>query len=352
MIYRSCCPSLVWPLLAACIPPTSSPPGDRGPPATVTAWRTTFENGVAVEALTPVIPAPEFRAGKPSLVGTPVVIVDPSTTYQTIDGFGASFLEAGMVNLNRLVELQGQSAADDVMRRLFDPVTGAGFSLMKTVIGGTDFQSASCAATEAGCADFFTYDDGTADPTLARFSIARDLGTNGLIPYIRWARSVGGAFALEAPMDFPPDWMLVGGDPANTVDPQYYGAVAGYLEKYLDAYHAEGIDIAMLSAFNEPGIYTNIPPADLLVLYRDHLAPRLRATHPDVAISFGEPPTVAGVPNLDAYVAVLNDPEVLRNRLDISTKAELVRQGSRGRSFRRGRLGSTWRNARGAGTDR
>src|SRR5579859_2007277 len=64
--------------------------------------------------------------------------VDDNVAYQTIDGFGASFLEAGMICLNSLEP----SAQEAVLRSLFDRETGAGFSAMKTVIAGTDFMSA------------------------------------------------------------------------------------------------------------------------------------------------------------------------------------------------------------------
>ena len=64
--------------------------------------------------------------------------IDDSVKYQTIVGFGASFLEAGLVVLNALPPAEQEA----VLRALFDPKTGAGFSAMKTTIAGTDFMSA------------------------------------------------------------------------------------------------------------------------------------------------------------------------------------------------------------------
>src|SRR5262249_29455818 len=64
--------------------------------------------------------------------------LDPSVSYQTIAGFGASFLEAGMICLNTLEPDQQEA----VLQALFDPERGAGLSAMKTVIAGTDFMSA------------------------------------------------------------------------------------------------------------------------------------------------------------------------------------------------------------------
>ena len=71
--------------------------------------------------------------------------INDDITYQKMDGFGASFLEAGIICLNSLPPSERES----VLRALFDPDTGAGFSLMKTVIASTDFMSAG---------PFYSYD--------------------------------------------------------------------------------------------------------------------------------------------------------------------------------------------------
>jgi len=121
--------------------------------------------------------------------------VEESRRFQRMDGFGASFLEAGMICLNRLPPAEQEK----VLQALFDPVAGAGFSAMKTPLAGTDFMSAG---------PWYTYDDTPGDVEMKHFSIARDLGPNGLITYIKRAQKYG-RFALQAPMDYPPDWMLL-----------------------------------------------------------------------------------------------------------------------------------------------
>src|SRR5215472_17587014 len=120
--------------------------------------------------------------------------IDNSVKYQTIVGFGAAFLEAGLVVLNTLPPAE----QDAVLRALFDPTSGAGFSAMKTTVAGTDFMSAG---------PWYTYDDTPDDVELKHFSIARDLGPNGSLTFIKRARKYG-KFVLQAPMDYPPDWML------------------------------------------------------------------------------------------------------------------------------------------------
>src|SRR4051812_485716 len=120
--------------------------------------------------------------------------VDVSEKHQRIDGFGASIMEAGLMTLNTLpAEKQ-----EEVLRALFDPRAGAGYTAMKTPLAGTDFQSAG---------PWFTYDDTPGDVELKNFSVERDFGPNGVGTYILRARKYG-SFALQAPMDYPPDWML------------------------------------------------------------------------------------------------------------------------------------------------
>jgi O-glycosyl hydrolase len=72
---------------------------------------------------------PELTWGSKFNSNGEVIAIDPGITYQTIDGFGASFLEAGMICLNSLETTQ----RGDVLTKIFDPVKGSGFSAMKTI---------------------------------------------------------------------------------------------------------------------------------------------------------------------------------------------------------------------------
>ena len=205
-------------------------------------------------------------ASKPSLRFVPKATrpergfrVDDATVYQKIDGFGASFLEAAPICLEGL----DVSAQEAVLRALFDAQQGAGFSAMKTVIGATDFQSAG---------PYYTYDDVLGDLKLLHFSIARDLQPTGLIPYIKRARKYGN-FLLQAPMDYPPDWMLFDVQKNQDVNPRFFPVLAWYYLRYLRAYKENGIVINYLSPFNEPGIYTKIPAEKIRDLVRDYVGP-------------------------------------------------------------------------------
>jgi glucosylceramidase len=194
--------------------------------------------------------------------------------YQKMDGFGASFLEAGLICINDLPPDQ----QEEVFRALFDPKSGAGFSAMKTVIASTDFMSAG---------PYYSYDPTPGDVDMKGFSIARDLGPNGQITYIKRARRYG-SFVLQATMDFPPDWMML---LYPDIDPQYYGALSHYYLRYLQEYERNGVFIDYLSLLNEPIVYTRIPYTELNVLLRDYVGPLLEREKVRTRIMPSEAPT-------------------------------------------------------------
>ena len=219
--------------------------------------------------------------------------IDDKTTFQTIAGFGASFLEAGMVCLNTLPEV----ARERVLESLFDPVRGAGFSAMKTPLAGTDFMSAG---------PWYTYDDTPGDVEMKHFSIARDLGTNGLVTLIKLAQKHG-RFVLQAPMDYPPDWMLFDVKTNQDVNPKYYDALALYYLRYLQEYEKNGVHIDYLSLFNEPGVYTKIPYPNIRDLLTRHVAPLLTRSGLHTQLMLSEAPTRDQAAK--NYPSVLGDPE-------------------------------------------
>ena len=179
----------------------------------------------------------QFRSDKESSL--PVIQVDEKIHFQMMDGFGASFNEAGMICLNSL----DSEAQDKVLQMLFDPDSGSGYTLMKSPIAACDFASAG---------PWYTYNDTPGDTSMEHFSIERDLGPNGLITFIKKAYKYG-KFEIESPMDFAPDWMYYGMQKKEekNIKPEYYNALADYYIKYLQAYAANGVTINNLVLFNE-----------------------------------------------------------------------------------------------------
>src|SRR5215471_18284445 len=114
-----------------------------------------------------------------------IFAIDDTVRFQKIDGFGASFMEAGLITLNTLPA----DKQEEVLRALFDVNEGAGFTAMKTPLAGTDFQSAG---------PWFSYDDFPGDMELKNFSVERDFAPMGVGTYILRARKYG-KFLLQAP---------------------------------------------------------------------------------------------------------------------------------------------------------
>ena len=239
---------------------------------------------------------PVVRFGPRSGPETNSFRIDDKVTYQTMAGFGASFLEAGMVCLNTLPD----DAREKVLEALFDPVRGAGFSAMKTPLAGTDFMSAG---------PWYTYDDTPGDVEMKHFSIARDLGTNGLVTLIKHAQKHG-RFVLQAPMDYPPDWMLFDVKTNQDVNPTYFDALALYYLRYLQEYEKNGVHIDYLSLFNEPGVYTKIPYPKIRDLLTRHVAPLLARSGCRTRLMLSEAPTRDQAAK--NYPVVLDDPEARR----------------------------------------
>lgn len=175
----------------------------------------------------------------------PDILVDPTQQFQAIDGFGGAFNESGWEVLNRSNVTAAQRNA--VLDQLFNPTSGAGFSLTRTAMGSNDFSPSHYS---------YSYLSSGTDFPQANFSVAHD--QSSLIPYIQAAQSHG-AFRIMASPWTAPGWMktnnsLIGGGSviAPSTDPRYYQAYADYFAKYVQAYAAQGITINDVSIQNEP----------------------------------------------------------------------------------------------------
>ena len=166
-----------------------------------------------------------------------VITVSPSTTYQAMTGFGASFTDSSAWLV------YNSPLRNQIMTKLFDPNQGIGLDFLRQPIGASDFSQS-----------LFSYDDmpaGQTDPTLAHFSIAHDQAY--IIPILQQALSLNPSTTIMATPWSPPGWMktsgsMIGGT-LNTAD---YQVFANYLVKFIQAYDAAGVPISLITAQNEP----------------------------------------------------------------------------------------------------
>ncbi len=220
-------------------------------------------------------PAAPAQSGKPDFT----VRIDPGKTYQTIEGIGGAFNEIGGRALDALPPQRRQ----EVLRHLFDPRKGAGFSFCRLPIGASDF-----------ALDAYSYSQTPDDYTMSHFSIARD--RKYLIPYAKAAQAINPKLKFYASPWSPPGWMknsgrMDGDGPQNTLrdDARILKAYALYFCKYVQAYAAQGIPIDRVMIQNEPDVDPRYPgcvmsSAQIVEFAVKYLAPAFQARHVKAAI--------------------------------------------------------------------
>jgi glucosylceramidase len=283
------------------------PTGGRlhfGPPLraggeTVQVWLTTPDlvSGLSQQPSLTFAPARDRDA--------PTIQVDDTITYQQMDGFGAAVTDTSAWLIAKKLS---PPARTHLMTALFSPTQGIGIDWIRVPMGSSDFTHDH----------YYSYDDngGTPDPSLADFSISHDLSY--IIPLLQQAMRLNPAIKLDANPWSPPAWMksnhsMTGG---GTLLSRYYGALAYYFVKFLQAYRTQGLPIFAVQPQNEPLAQAAYPSMNMSApdearFIADNLGPALAAAdlHPKI-LGFdhnwaqpGYPETLLGDPSAAAYLA-------------------------------------------------
>jgi glucosylceramidase len=187
-------------------------------------------------------PALTFAADDGSAL--PTVTVAPDTTYQAIYGFGATLNECAVYNLSKVTPARKA----EVLNMVFNPYTGAGFSLMRSPINSCDFSIAP-----------YDYDPSPNDFDLVNFDMSHDM--KWMIPTIKQAMAIPGSnFKLISSPWAPPAWMKTSnnrigadGGGGGTLRTDCYASWANYFVKYINTMKANGISPWVVTIQNEPG---------------------------------------------------------------------------------------------------
>jgi glucosylceramidase len=175
-------------------------------------------------------------------IRTPIV-VDPTKTRQTIEGFGGAFNEKGWEVLTSVPE----NVRDQVVRDLFTPGQGLSLTIGRTPMGASDYAM-----------DAFSYSEVAGDYELRHFSTKRD--EKYLLPYLQAALRQQPNMHLFASPWTPPSWMKANNrydcklDPENghlIFDDKTQKAYAKYFELYVKDYTARGVPISAIHFQNE-----------------------------------------------------------------------------------------------------
>jgi O-glycosyl hydrolase len=180
-----------------------------------------------------------------------VINVDPALAYQSMLGIGTSIEDSTVYNLS----MMSSSKRNEVLRALFHPKKGAGFNLARICFGSSDFHRSQ---------DFYTYDDGEADPDLANFSIQKDID-NGIIETVTKALDINPDLVLCGTAWSPPAWMKDNGSliDGHLLD-EHIPTLARYYRMTVEAYAEQGIHLHAVTPQNEPGWPAGIYPSCLV----------------------------------------------------------------------------------------
>lgn len=200
-----------------------------------------------------------------------VILVDESQTYQQVEGFGASITDSTGYLLNQVAPAAARDAA---MTDLFTRNgNGIGLSFIRNPMGASDITRTH-----------YSYDDGSADPTLANFSIAHDQAD--ILPLTLKAKQLNPQLKIMANPWSPPGWMKTTGSMiGGSLLPSMYTPFANYFVKYIQAYKAAGVDIDYISLQNEPlYVPTDYPGMSMdattqTTVLRDYVLPALTAAN-------------------------------------------------------------------------
>jgi glucosylceramidase len=200
----------------------------------------------------------------------PIIEVDSSQSFQTIDGFGYALTGGSAYVINKL------SAADkaSLLQELFGTGSNSiGVSYLRISIGASDLNSS-----------VFSYDDvpaGQTDVNLTQFSLAPDM--TDLVPVLKQILSINPNIKILGSPWSPPVWMKDNGSSVGgSLLPQYYDVYARYFVKYIQQMQANGITITAITPQNEP-LYGGNNPSMMMnaqqeaTFIRDNLGPAFQS---------------------------------------------------------------------------
>ncbi len=170
----------------------------------------------------------------------PTILIDPTLTFQTIDGFGNCLTGGSAMLLHRMDPRSRQA----ILKELFaTDGNNIGISYLRISIGASDLDE-----------HVFSYDDlpvGETDITLSRFSLAPDQAD--LIPVLKEILAINPDIKILGSPWSAPTWMKTNNNSkGGSLKPEFYDAYAKYFVKYIQGMKSEGITIDAITIQNEP----------------------------------------------------------------------------------------------------
>lgn len=262
------------------------------PPKGIEWWLTNSDGSTLFERQ----PAGLAFAGAPDEKAT--INVDPSQTFQPMDGFGYT-LTGGSAMLIQRMDAKARAA---LLRELFaTDGKNIGVSYLRISLGASDLDDR-----------VFSYDDlpdGQTDPQLTRFSLDPD--RTYLIPLLKQIVRINPAIKILGSPWSPPTWMKTNGaSKGGSLKPDDYDTYAQYFVKYIQGMKKEGIRIDAITIQNEPLHPGNNPsmlmlPEQQAAFIKKSLGPAFRKARIYTKIVLYD----HNADRPDYPISILNDPE-------------------------------------------
>ncbi|MGB5663544.1 glycoside hydrolase family 30 protein [Eudoraea sp.] len=226
------------------------------------------------------------------------ITVDPSTSYQIMDGFGYTLTGGSVLHLQKMTALSRGKILEELFGKGDNSI---GVSYLRVSIGASDLDEFP-----------WSYNDlpsGKSDPDLKHFSMAYD--TLYLIPTLKEILKISPQIKIMGSPWSPPAWMKDNKDTrGGSLIKEYYPAYANYFVKYIKAMEAEGIPIDAITVQNEPLHPGNNP--SLLMLAKDqgefvknHLGPAFKENGIETKIILYD----HNADRPDYPISILDDPQ-------------------------------------------
>lgn len=170
------------------------------------------------------------------------VTIDPSPTYQTVDGFGPAITGATCYNLLQMT----QADRTAILKKCFDPETGAGFSFIRVHIGGSDFSMDEYTCCDREGIEFFAIPD---------------IEKEGIFPVLKEILAINPEIRIMGSPWTCPRWMKgTVADPSKPynswtsgrLNPAYYDDYAEYFVQWVSEMEENGFPIYAITIQNEP----------------------------------------------------------------------------------------------------
>ncbi|KZP16591.1 glycoside hydrolase family 30 protein [Athelia psychrophila] len=202
-------------------------------------WATTWDRA---SLFSDVSPASPINFVTPSAIGDADIVVDDSTVYQTMAGFGGTLTDGAALTLYNMKTANVDNYWS-LLGYMFDPTDGvgaAGLTYLRVPLGASDFS-----------ASLYSFDDTRGDTSFADFNI--NAAPSYLFSTIADIQTINNILKVHILPWSPPAWMKGSASmDGGSLDTSYATQYATYLLKCIQGFEGKSIPVYAISVQNEP----------------------------------------------------------------------------------------------------